>query len=111
MYKRQNPECPAKLVDKFVHFCERTRMNIEGLSAKTLEKFIDRGWIKSFGDLYELERYHDEIVKTEGFGEKSFACLLYTSRGAGIVLDTAISVVAEYGHNVSRLHHIVQAQG
>ena len=32
-------------------------------------------------------------------------------RGAGIVLDTAISVVAEYGHNVSRLHHIVQAQG
>ena len=70
-----NPECPAKLVDKFVHFCERTRMNIEGLSAKTLEKFIDRGWIKSFGDLYELERYHDEIVKTEGFGEKSFARL------------------------------------
>ena len=70
-----NPDCPAKLVDKFVHFCERTRMNIEGLSAKTLEKFIDRGWIKSFGDLYELERYHDEIVKTEGFGEKSFARL------------------------------------
>lgn len=67
-----NPDCPAKLVDKFVHFCERTRMNIEGLSAKTLEKFIDRGWIKSFGDLYELERYHDEIVKTEGFGEKSY---------------------------------------
>ena len=50
-----NQDCPAKLVDKFVHFCERTRMNIEGLSAKTLEKFIDRGWIKSFGDLYELE--------------------------------------------------------
>lgn len=70
-----NQDCPAKLVDKFVHFCERTRMNIEGLSAKTLEKFIDRGWIKSFGDLYELERYHDEIVKTEGFGEKSFARL------------------------------------
>ena len=67
-----NQDCPAKLVDKFVHFCERTRMNIEGLSAKTLEKFIDRGWIKSFGDLYELERYHDEIVKTEGFGEKSY---------------------------------------
>lgn len=70
-----NPDCPAKLVDKFVHFCERTRMNIEGLSAKTLEKFIDHGWITNFGDLYELEKHHDAIVQTEGFGEKSFARL------------------------------------
>ena len=70
-----NPDCPAKLVDKFVHFCEKTRMNIEGLSAKTLEVFIDRGWITNFGDLYELERYRAEIVRTEGFGEKSFARL------------------------------------
>lgn len=47
-------------------------MNIEGLSATTLEKFIGYGWIHNFGDLYDLERHRDEIVNTEGFGEKSF---------------------------------------
>ncbi|MCM1508914.1 MAG: NAD-dependent DNA ligase LigA [Ruminococcus flavefaciens] len=68
----ENPHCTAKLVQKFDHFCEKTRMDIEGLSASTLEKFVGHGWIKNFGDLYDLEKYHDEIVQTEGFGEKSF---------------------------------------
>lgn len=31
----ENPRCAAKLVQKFSHFCEKTRMNIEGLSAVT----------------------------------------------------------------------------
>lgn len=34
----ENPHCAAKLVQKFAHFCEKTRMDIEGLSATTLEK-------------------------------------------------------------------------
>ncbi len=67
-----NPSCAAKLVQKFAHFCEKTRMNIEGLSATTLEKFIGHGWIRNFGDLYDLEQHHDEIVETDGFGEKSY---------------------------------------
>lgn len=67
-----NPECAAKLVGKFVHFCDKTRMNIEGLSEKTLSVFINKGWLCNFSDLYRLDRYHDEIVATEGFGEKSF---------------------------------------
>ena len=33
-----NPHCAAKLVQKFAHFCEKTRMNIEGLSATTLDR-------------------------------------------------------------------------
>lgn len=68
----ENPHCTTKLVQKFDHFCEKTRMDIEGLSATTLEKFIGHGWIRNFGDLYDLEQYRDEIVSTEGFGEKSF---------------------------------------
>lgn len=68
----ENPHCAAKLVQKFHHFCEKTRMNIEGLSTTTLEKFIGHGWIHDFGDLYELEQHRDEIIHTEGFGRKSF---------------------------------------
>lgn len=68
----ENTHCAAKLVQKFTHLCEKTRMNIEGISALTLEKFISHGWIRNFGDLYDLERHHEEIINTEGFGEKSF---------------------------------------
>ncbi len=71
----ENTQCPAKLVRKFVHFCSKTRMDIEGLSESTLEKFIQHGWVKNFGDLYELDRYKAQIVATDGFGEKSFARL------------------------------------
>ena len=67
-----NPNCVAKLVQKFAHFCEKTRMNIEGISATTLEKFIGHGWLRNFGDLYMLNQHKDAIVNTQGFGEKSF---------------------------------------
>lgn len=68
----ENPTCAAKLVRKFTHFCEKTRMNIEGLSETTLQKFIGHGWIRNFGDLYDLEKHREEIITTEGFGVKSF---------------------------------------
>jgi len=64
--------CPAKLVRKFVHFCDKTRMDIPGISEKILEKLIGNGWVTSFGDLYELKRYREAFVNTPGFGEKLF---------------------------------------
>lgn len=67
-----NRSCTAKLVQKFVHFCDKSRMNIEGLSETTLEKLIGHGWIHTFADLYELEQHRDAIIQTDGFGEKSF---------------------------------------
>ena len=72
----ENPHCTAKLVRRFVHFCDKTRMNIENLSEKTLEKFIGYGWIKDFGDLYDLAQHREAIINTDGFGEKSYARLI-----------------------------------
>lgn len=71
----ENPDCPARMVRKFVHFCSKTRMEIEGLAEQTLETFVQRGWVKNFGDLYELERHKADIIACPGFGEKSFARL------------------------------------
>ena len=71
----ENEACPARLIRKFVHFCSKTRMEIEGLAEQTLETFVQHGWVQNFGDLYELERHKDEIIATPGFGEKSFARL------------------------------------
>lgn len=67
-----NPECPSRNLRKFVHFASKKAMNIEGLSEATLEQFIARGWLQDLVDIYFLDRYRDEIVHMEGFGEKSW---------------------------------------
>lgn len=67
-----NPACPAKNVGKFAHFCERDSMNIVGLSEATLEKFVDAGFVKSLPDIYRLERFKDNIISLDGFGEKAY---------------------------------------
>ena len=71
-----NPDCAAKKIKAFTLFVSRDAMNIDGLSEATLEKFIARGFIHNFGDIFEIEKYRDEIVDMDGFGEKSFENLM-----------------------------------
>lgn len=67
-----NPECQAKHVKSFALFVSRDALNIEGLSEATLEKFISRGYIHTFADIFHLDQYKEKIQKMEGFGEKSY---------------------------------------
>ena len=67
-----NPNCPAKNLAKFVQFVSKTGMNIDGLSEATLEKFISEGYITNFRDIYHLDRYKEDIINLDGFGEKSW---------------------------------------
>ena len=71
-----NPECQAKKIKSFTLFVSRDAMNMEGLSEATLEKFIAKGFIHEFADLFKLERYAQEIKEMEGFGEKSYKNLI-----------------------------------
>ena len=79
-----NPECQAKHVKSFALFVSRDALNIEGLSEATLEKFISKGYIRTYADIFYLERYKDEIQAMEGFGEKSFRNLLESIEKARI---------------------------
>lgn len=67
-----NPCCETRRLRQFVHFVSKKAMDIEGLSETTLEKFIGRGWLHSFMDIYRLDTHIEEIVRMEGFGEKSW---------------------------------------
>lgn len=67
-----NPDCGAKHIKAFSLFVSRDALNIDGLSEATLEKFITRGFIRHFSDIFHLERYGEEIRSMEGFGEKSY---------------------------------------
>lgn len=71
-----NPECPAKFMKAFTLFVSRDAMNIDGMSEATLEKFVGHGFIREFADIFRLDRYRDEIVEMDGFGEKSYQNLI-----------------------------------
>ncbi len=71
-----NPDCEAKKIKSFTLLVSRDALNIDGLSEATLEKFIAKGFIHSFADIFRLNRFEEEITQMEGFGEKSFQNLV-----------------------------------
>lgn len=71
-----NDACAAKKIKLFALFVGRDGLNIDGMSEATLEKFIAKGFLHEFSDLYHLDRYKDEIISMEGFGQKSYDKLI-----------------------------------
>ena len=109
-----NSDCPAKQIGKFSHFVTRDCANIVGLSDATLETFISEGFIKEFADIYHLNKYKNEIIDLEGFGEKSynnlidainesktikFSAFLNSIGISGIGKDMAKEISVNLGHN------------
>lgn len=68
----ENTECPAKRIKSFANYVSRNCLNIDGISEETLEKFIARGFLQDYADLYHLDRFKDEITGMSGFGDKSY---------------------------------------
>lgn len=71
-----NPLCDAKKLKSFALFVSRDAMNIDGFSEATLEKFIGKGFLHEYADIFKLRRYAEEITQMEGLGEKSCQNLL-----------------------------------
>ena len=71
-----NDNCKGKLLGKLVHFCSKNAINIEGMSEATLQFLIDKGWIKSFHDIYKLDYHRENWKEYDGFGDKSVDKLL-----------------------------------
>ena len=113
-----NPMCQAKRIKSFALFVSRDALNIEGLSEATLEKFISRGYIHTFADIFHLDQYKEKIQKMEGFGEKSYKKLtesiekartttlprvIYSLGIAGIGLANAKVICRELKYDVESL--------
>lgn len=113
-----NEECQAKRIKSFTLFVSRDALNIEGLSESTLEKFVDSGFIKEYADIFRLERYKDQMITLEGFGEKSYnnliesiekakkttmPRLLYSLGISNVGLSTAKIICNEFDHDAMRI--------
>lgn len=71
-----NPDCVAKNANKIARFCDKNAMNIDGLSATTIEKMVAHGWVRNYKDLYHLDLHADSIVSTPGFGPDKYNALI-----------------------------------
>lgn len=71
-----NPDCSAKHVRRYEHFCGRGYMNIKGLAGSTLTDLVENGFVDSFQSIYHLEVRKDEIAKLDGFGKRAVEKLL-----------------------------------
>lgn len=120
-----NEECGAKRLKSFALFVSRDALNIEGLSESTLEKFIIRGYINQYSDIFHLTRYEEEIKNMEGFGEKSFQNLqnsiekarvttlpkfLYGLGIANIGLANAKVICKEFQYNIAKVMALTEEE-
>ncbi len=69
-----NPDCPAQLLRKLIHFCSRDAMDIEGLGSAVLEQLVNENLISKASDIYRLNPM--DLISLERMGEKSTFNLL-----------------------------------
>ena len=71
-----NEDCPARNSEKLCHFVSRKAMNIDGLGDKIIEDFFNLKYVKDITDIYKLDKYREELIELEGYGNKSIDNLL-----------------------------------
>ncbi len=120
-----NEDCSAKHLKSFALFVSRDALNVEGLSEATLEKFIGKGFVHSYSDIFHLDRFAEEIKSMEGFGEKSYVNLqksvekartttlpklIYGLGIAGIGLANAKVLCKEFKYDVEKMMNLTEEE-
>ncbi len=64
-----NPDCPAQLMKRMIHFVSKDAMNIDGLGPQNLAALQANDLVHSVADLYALTP--EKLTKLDRFAEKS----------------------------------------
>jgi len=68
--------CPAQRIERLKHFVSRGAMDIEGLGEKSIAEFVELGWLAGPADIFRLKAHRDQLLRREGWKEKSVDNLL-----------------------------------
>ncbi|MCH2114454.1 MAG: NAD-dependent DNA ligase LigA [Pirellulales bacterium] len=71
-----NPECPAQLRERLIHFAGRRQMDIDGMGEKVVVQLVATSLLNSFGDIFMLHERRAELLQLERMGEKKSDNLL-----------------------------------
>jgi DNA ligase (NAD+) len=72
----ENSECPAQIRGRLEHFASRGAMDIEGLGEALINLFVDRKFLKSYDEIYNLKNHREKLIDIDRLGEKSIDNLL-----------------------------------
>lgn len=75
-YYCPNDKCPARHIEGLIHFVSRDAMNIDGLGDRIIEDFYNFGFIGNIADIYSLKQHEKDLIRLEGYGDKSVSNLL-----------------------------------
>lgn len=69
--------CRAQQFERLRHFVSRAALDIEGLGEKTIDEFLELGWLaRGPAEIFRLNRHRDDLVGREGWQAKSVDNLL-----------------------------------
>jgi len=64
--------CNAQKFERLRHFVSRGALDIEGLGEKSIQEFLDLGWLdKGPADIFRLESHRADLLGRDGWKEKS----------------------------------------
>lgn len=64
--------CNAQKFERLRHFVSRGALDIEGLGEKSIQEFLDLGWLdKGPADIFRLKSHRADLLGREGWKEKS----------------------------------------
>ena len=75
-YYCPNKKCPARSIEELIHFASRDAMNIDGLGDRIMEDFYNFHFIATVADIYSLKNHEQDLIRLEGYGDKSVTNLL-----------------------------------
>ncbi len=75
-YYCDNTECPAQIKGRLEHFAARGAMDIEGLGEALIDLFVEKDFLHTYADIYDLKNRKDDLVAIDRLGEKSVTNLL-----------------------------------
>lgn len=74
-WRCMNSSCSAKIKSAILHFASRQALDIEGFGFKLVDMLVDKGYVRSFDDLYRLTA--EKLAGLERMGTRSAENLMH----------------------------------
>jgi DNA ligase (NAD+) len=72
--------CPPQIKGRIEHFISRRAMDIEGLGEEIIDLLYNRKLIRTFADLYNLQK--EQLIPLERMGDKSASNIIKSIKGS-----------------------------
>jgi len=69
VWRCENPNCEAQVVERIIHFGSKDAMDIRSFGDALVRKFFALGFLKNIPGIYHLD--YEKIGQLDGFGKKS----------------------------------------